>query len=137
MQQNKVMTIIGWVLTVALSGMLFMSAYTKLAKIPQAVDGFKQAGYPDSALVPIGVTEVVSTILFLIPQTRVLGAVLLTGYLGGAINHHVRMGEAFIVQALFGVVVWLALFFRDARIRSILPIWQSVSANETKTSPQK
>lgn len=134
MPQNKVLTIIGWVLTVALSGMLFVSAYTKLAKIPQAVDGFKQAGYPDSALVPIGVAEIISTILFLIPHTRVLGAVLLTGYLGGAINHHVRMGEGFIVQALFGVVVWLALFFRDTRIRSILPIYQSASVSESNTS---
>ena len=69
----------------------------------------------------IGITELVCTILYVIPQTAVLGAILLTGYLGGAVVTHVRMGEPFILPALFGVVLWLGLYLRDPRLRVLIP----------------
>jgi hypothetical protein len=58
----------------------------------------------------------------LIPQTAVLGAILVTGYMGGAIATHVRIGEPFYIQASLGVAFWLGLWFRDARLRAILPV---------------
>jgi hypothetical protein len=69
----------------------------------------------------IGVVELTCAVLYLIPQTSVLGAILLTGYLGGATATHVRIHDAFIGPVVFGVIVWLGLYFRDARIRALMP----------------
>ena len=87
------------------------------------VEGFQQQGYPVQFLVPIGVVELVCTILYLIPRTSVLGAILLTGYLGGATATHVRAAEvAFIFPVSFGVLLWLGLYLRDSRIRALVPL---------------
>jgi hypothetical protein len=101
--------------------MLFMSAGMKLSKQQMVIDGFTKMGYPEQAIIPIGIAEVVSTILYIIPQTSVLGAILLTGYLGGAIDVHVRNGEQFAGPAIFGVLIWLGLYLRDKRLRSLIP----------------
>jgi hypothetical protein len=124
--QNKAMTIIGWVLSGLVSALLLgMSAPMKLTRNPTAVEGMQKMGYPENALVPIGVAEAGSTILYLIPQTAVFGAVLLTGYLGGATDVHVRNGDEIAKLAtpvVVGVLVWFALWLRDPRIRNLLPI---------------
>lgn len=102
---------------------LLMSAFMKVSHAPQMVENFeKHLGYPVSTLTPIGVVEVVSTVLYAIPQTSVLGAVLLTGYLGGAVTTHVRIGEPFVAPLVLGVLVWVGLFLRDSRIRALLPL---------------
>jgi hypothetical protein len=105
--------------------LLGMSAPMKLTRNPTAVEGMQKMGYPENALVPIGVAEAGSTILYLIPQTAVFGAVLLTGYLGGATDVHVRNGDEIAKLAtpvVVGVLVWFALWLRDPRIRNLLPI---------------
>lgn len=112
----------GWALTVLPSLLLALSASMKLSRNPQAVEGFARAGYPDGALLAIGVTEVVCTVVYLVPQTAVLGAILLTGYLGGATCHHVRAGEPFLTPVVVGVVLWGGLFLRDERLRALLPL---------------
>ena len=66
--------------------------------------------------------ELLSTLLYVIPQTSVLGAVILTGYLGGAVATHVRVGDVFVAPLGLGVLVWAGLFLRDARIRALLPL---------------
>lgn len=102
---------------------LAMSGVMKLTHNPQLVESFsKQFGYPESALTPIGVVEILVVILYAVPQTAVLGAVLVTGYLGGAVATHVRAGQPFIAPVVFGVLAWLGLFLRDPRIRALLPI---------------
>ena len=102
---------------------LVMSGITKLSGNPQMVQQFQEKlGYPAHVLAPIGIVELVCTILYAIPQTAVLGAILLTGYLGGAIATHVRIGEAFIAPLVLGILVWAGLFLRDERIRALLPI---------------
>ena len=113
---------IGWVLSVLVVALMLLSAFMKLSKNPQAVDGFKKAGYPESALIAIGIAEAACAIIYLIPQTSVLGAILLVGYLGGATNHHVRVGEAFYMPILVGVVAWVGIFLRDNRLRALLPL---------------
>jgi hypothetical protein len=124
--QNKAMTIVGWVLTGLVSALLLgMSAPMKLTRNPTAVEGMQKMGYPENALLPIGVAEAGSTVLYLIPQTAVFGAVLLTGYLGGATDVHVRNGDEIAKLAtpvVVGVLVWFALWLRDPRIRNLLPI---------------
>jgi hypothetical protein len=79
-------------------------------------------GYPQSTIVPIGMIELACVILYAIPQTAGLGAILLTGYLGGAVATHVRVEDGqFFGPVLAGVLVWLGLYLRDARLRSLVP----------------
>jgi hypothetical protein len=101
--------------------MLFDGAM-KLAMIKPVVDANAQLGYPTGTIRPIGVAAIVAALLYAFPQTAVLGAILLTGFLGGAIATHVRVGEAnYLFAAAFGVITWLGLYLRDARIRNLMP----------------
>lgn len=119
----KWMTITGWVLTVLLSLALFASATFKfMPPTKEMEEGFAKSGLTVTKVRVIGVVEVACAILFLIPPTAVLGAVLLTGYFGGATFAHVTMNESVFVPILFGVLAWLAIFFRDGRLRALLPL---------------
>ncbi len=102
--------------------LLLFSAGMKLAKPPMVLEGLAKFGYPESTILPLGIVEITCTVLYLIPRTSVLGAVLLTGYLGGATATHVRVGDPFIIPILLGVFVWLGLWLRDANIRRMLPL---------------
>ena len=76
----------------------------------------------------LGVIEITCTVLYLIPRTSMLGAVLLTGYLGSATATHMRIGDAWIIPVLLGVLLWLSLFLREPRLRQLLPIRRSQRA---------
>ena len=102
--------------------MLLMSAAMKFLKPAPVVEGFAHLGLPEKLTFALGVLELACTILYLIPQTAVLGAILLTGYLGGAILAHVRVGEAGFAQVIFGVFIWGGLYLRDSRLRALLPM---------------
>lgn len=103
--------------------LLLMSAGMKLSQGQEVVTSFvDHLGYPLGTLVVIGVVELVCTALYAIPQTAVLGAILLTGYLGGAVATHVRLAEPFLIPIALGVVIWAGLFLRDARLRALLPL---------------
>jgi hypothetical protein len=82
--------------------MLLFSASGKFLKPAAVIEGFAHLGYPDKLALPLGIVELVCTILYVVPQTAVLGAILLTGYLGGATTTHLRIGEAFIMPVLLG-----------------------------------
>ena len=124
-QTAKIMYWVGWVVTLAPVAMLLMSAFMKLSRNEELITEWGKSGFPENTLIPIGVAELASTILFVIPQTAVLGAILLTGYLGGAICTHVRGGQAIWAPLAFGVLVWVALFLRDSRIRALIPLRRS------------
>lgn len=79
-------------------------------------------GYAVSTITPIHFVAVACVILYAIPRTSVLGAILLTGYLGGAVSTHVRFGDSWILAVIFGVLVWLGLFLRDPRVRALVPL---------------
>ena len=103
--------------------MVLMSGVMKLTKAPQLVEMFAHLGWNESMAVPLGILEITCAVIYVIPQTAVLGAILLTGYFGGAIATHVRIGEQqFILPAALGVLVWLGLYLRDARLRALLPL---------------
>lgn len=104
---------------------LAMSAVMKILQTPEAVEGMGKFGYDAKLLLPLAIVEATCTVLYLIPQTAVLGAVLLTGYLGGAVATHVRVEEGFVPPVIVGVLVWLGLFLRDSRLRALLP-WRSL-----------
>lgn len=120
----KTQTIKTWtarVLGALLVLFLFVDGAGKVLRLTAHVEGTAKVGFPDSAIVPMGITLIISTLLYTIPRTAVLGAILLTGYLGGAVATHVRMGQPFYFAAVFGVIVWGCLYLRDERIRALLP----------------
>lgn len=90
-----------------------------------SAEGMAQMGYPKSVGLPLGITLLTCTILYLIPRTAVFGALLLTGYLGGAVATHVRVEDPFFSKTLFpvyfAVLLWGGLWLRDTRLRALLP----------------
>jgi hypothetical protein len=105
---------------------LLVDGVMKVIKAPVAVEGSIQLGYPEKVVVAIGVVLLICTLLYVIPQTSILGAILLTGYLGGAIATHMRVGNPLFTHVLFpvyvGVMVWGGLFLRDNRLRALIPL---------------
>lgn len=103
---------------------LVMDAAMKLFKPEFVVSKTVELGYSENVIVPLGIVLLVCTILYAVPRTAVLGAILLTGYLGGAVATHVRMGEgAFPVlfPVILGAFIWGGLYLRDSRIANLLP----------------
>jgi hypothetical protein len=122
----RVLFWIGWVITVLPAPMLLMSGIMKLVAPPDLVRSFtEEMGYPASVLTVLGIVELACLVVYLIPQTAVLGAILLTGYLGGATATHVRVNDPmFVAPIMVGVVVWLGLLLRERRLWSLLPLRQ-------------
>jgi uncharacterized membrane protein YphA (DoxX/SURF4 family) len=119
---SKKMLWAGYILSALPVLMLLFSGVMKLVKPAPVVEGFVRLGYPESLALGIGIVELVCAVLYVIPRTSVLGAILLTGYLGGATATHLRIGEPFFAPIVLGVMVWGGLFFRDARLRALLPL---------------
>ena len=88
-----------------------------------AVPGFVHYGYPERVFLPICILELACAVVYAIPRTSVLGAILLTGYLGGATATHVRIGDPlFFMPVVLGVLVWGGLYLRDDRLRALVPL---------------
>jgi hypothetical protein len=104
---------------------LLMDGVMKLIKPAVVVDATVQLGYRENVILPLGIVLLACTVLYAIPRTAVLGAILLTGYLGGAVATHVRMGEGvfpIVFPIIFGVLIWGGLFLRDQRLRALIPL---------------
>ena len=113
----------GRVLTALPSLMLVFSASMKLSHTAPVVEMFTgKFGFAESALRPIGLLELTIVVLYLIPRTAVLGAILMAAYLGGAVVTHLRVGDPFIAPALLGVLAWGGLYLRDPRVRALIPL---------------
>ena len=114
----------GLVLTALVTLFLLVDAVTKLLRVPAVVDATTQMGFPESAVPVIGGTLLVCLALYLVPRTAVLGAVLLTGYLGGAVCAQLRIEAPLLSTLLFpvytGVLVWLGLYLRSAALRALV-----------------
>jgi hypothetical protein len=104
--------------------MLLLSGTFKLVGGAQMEKDWTRFGYPLGTLVPIGLTELACALLFAFPRTSVLGAVLMTGYLGGAVATHVRVSDfsVFLAPAILGALGWLGVYLRDPRLRALLPL---------------
>ena len=112
--------------------MLLMSGVMKLMKPAPVVEGFTKLGYSDSLALGIGILELVCTALYVIPRTSVLGAILLTGYLGGATATHLRVGDPYFAPVVLGMLLWGGLYLRDRRLRALIPLRQSVRPAATE-----
>jgi len=108
---------------VAVLFLLFDSA-TKLLRVEAVMKAAEQIGYPPRTMPAIGLILLVCVVVYLIPRTAVLGAVLLTGYLGGAIATHVRVGDPLLSHTFFpiyfAVLIWGGLYLRDRRVHALI-----------------
>jgi len=115
----------GRILSALVVLLLLMSGVMKLMRPPQVVEGFVgKFGYRESAILGIALAELACALLYAFPRTAILGAILVTGYLGGATATHVRVGDAFLAPVLVGVAAWAGLFLRDPRIKALVPFRQ-------------
>jgi hypothetical protein len=102
---------------------LLFDCSLKLLRLAPAMEANARLGYPASVILPIGITELTCVILFIIPRISILGAILLTGYLGGATATQVRLQDPwFFFPVLIGVLTWGGLFLRDERLRALIPL---------------
>src|SRR5437660_2786420 len=103
--------------------LLLFSGVMKLLKPAPVLQGFAHYGYPESLIVVIGILEIACTLVYVIPRTSYVGAILMTAYLGGATASNVRVGDpSYFATVILGVLVWAGLYLRDARLRALLPL---------------
>jgi hypothetical protein len=125
MKRDKTV-VTGYVLTTLVAAFLIFDTVLKVLRLEPAVRTTVELGYPAGTVLWIGLIELVCLALYLMPRTSVLGAVLLTGYLGGAIATHVRIGSPLLGYTLFpiyvGLLVWGGLYLREARLRELVPL---------------
>ena len=109
-----------------LASLLFVvSAVMKLVGGAEVTQGMASLGLPPRMLLPLAILELACTVIYLIPATAVLGAVLLTGYIGGAICTHWRVGDLFLLHIGLGLFVWLGIYLREDRLKALLPLRRS------------
>jgi len=112
----------GRVISAAVSLAFAASAFMKLKGGPELTQGMAHLGLPESLIVPLAILEISCVVVYAIPATSVLGAILLTGYMGGAICTHWRVGDPFLAQIGFGLLVWLGLYLREGRLKGLIPL---------------
>src|SRR5579863_1490572 len=122
---GKTQVRIGWALSILTILFMLFDAGGKLALESHVLDATTKIGYPVAAIRPIGVIALLCTILYAVPRTAVLGAVLLTGFYGGAVASKIRIEDPLFSSILFGVyfglIAWAGLYLRDERLRALFP----------------
>ena len=122
---SKGMLWTGYIISGLVVLFMIFDGVTKVIKVPQVIQASAKLGYSGSAIVAIGATLLVCTALYVIPRTSIFGAILLTGYLGGAVDANVHSGTPLFnltFPIAFGVLVWLGIYFRDQRLRALVPL---------------
>jgi uncharacterized membrane protein YphA (DoxX/SURF4 family) len=119
---NRALVWIGRILTLLIAALFAFSGVMKLMGGPELEKGVKEIGLPMSMVLPLGIVELSCVAIYLIPQTAIVGAILLTGYIGGALCTHWRVGQPFYLHIVIGVCIWLAVFLREQRLRSLIPL---------------
>lgn len=114
----------GWIISALVMLFLLFDSITKLLKVRPVLEASAQLGYPVKTIVTIGAMLLVCTLLYIIPQTAVLGTILLTGYLGGAVAANLRIGSPMFntfFPIVFAVLAWTGIFLRESRLASVIP----------------
>ena len=112
----------GFGISIVISLLLFTSGAMKISMGDSVRDGITKLGYPGDAIAGTGIVLILCALIYLIPKTSILGAILLTGYLGGATAIHVRVGDPFIFPIMLGVLIWGALYIRDPQVQKLIPL---------------
>jgi len=118
---SKAARITGWVMTILPSLLFAFSGIMKMLRPPGLAESFTHLQIPPDWAVKLGALELACLVVYLIPRTAVVGAILLTGYLGGAMLTHLRIGEQAFTHVIFGVIIWGGLWLRDPRLRALMP----------------
>ena len=113
---------VGRIISGLVSLAFLMSGVMKLKGGPDLEKGIAPLGLSESMILPLAILELACVVIYMIPMTSVLGAILLTGYMGGAICTHWRVGDPFYTQIVLGVLVWLGLYLRESRLRKLIPL---------------
>ena len=113
---------VGRIISGLVSLAFLMSGVMKLKGGPDLEKGIAPLGLSESMILPLAILELACVVIYMIPMTSVLGAILLTGYMGGAICTHWRVGDPFYTQIVRGVLVWLGLYLRESRLRKLIPL---------------
>lgn len=123
---GKIQLCVGWTLSILTIAFMLFDATGKLALESHVIDATTKIGYPVATIRPIGFIALLCTILYAVPRTAILGAVLLTGFFGGAVASKIRIEDPLFSSILFavyfGFVAWAGLYLRDNRLRSLFPI---------------
>lgn len=118
---SKATRITGWIMSILPALMIIFSGIMKFIPSPQLAEGFAKMQLPASWAAPLGVLELTCLAIYLIPRTAVIGAILLTGYLGGAMLTHLRVGDMPIPHVIMGIVLWGGIWLREPRLRALMP----------------
>ena len=119
---SKGRCVTGWVITALVSLMFVFSATMKFKGGPELAKGMEFLQLRPEMTLPLAVLELTCIAVYLIPATSVLGAVLMTGYLGGAILTHWRIGDMYVTHIVLGLVIWLGIYLREPRLAALLPV---------------
>jgi uncharacterized membrane protein YphA (DoxX/SURF4 family) len=109
-------------ISILVSLVFMMSSLMKFRGGEEVAQGMAHLGLPEPLVVPLATLEMSCVVLYLVPATSVLGAILLTGYIGGAICAHVRVGDPFFLPIAIGVLIWLGLYLREERLKPLIPL---------------
>lgn len=103
--------------------LVLLSSVMKLMRLPQVIEGFARTGLPERLIVPVGLIELMCVVVYVIPRTSVLGAILMTGLLGGATITTLRVGHpTYPMPIVLGMLAWGGLWMRDVRLRQLIPL---------------
>lgn len=123
---SKATVWVGRVMSAAPVLLVLFGSVVKLMKTAPVLEGFARAGIPERLIIPIGIIEMICVIVYVIPQTAVLGAILMTGLLGGATITTLRIADpTYPMPVILGMLAWGGLFLRDVRLRELIPIRKS------------
>ena len=120
--ENKYVVWAGWVVSALVAFVFAMSAFMKLKGGEEVTQGVAHLGLPEASIGTFAIIEFSCLAIYAIPQTAVLGAILLTGYLGGAILAHLRVGDPLVTPILIGAFVWLGIYLREPRLKNLVPV---------------
>jgi DoxX-like family len=117
---------IGWVMSAIVALLILLSGVMKLMRLPQVIAGFAKTGVPEHLILPVGLIESLCVVAYLIPQTSILGAILMTGLLGGATITTLRIGDpTYPVPVVLGMLAWGGLWLRESRLQALIPLKRS------------
>jgi len=119
---------VGWALSILAALLFLFSAFMKFKGGPDMDQAMTHLGLPASMVLPLGILELTCVVIYLIPPTSVLGAILLAGYVGGTIVTCWRVGDPFIINIVLGLVVWLGIYLREPRLKELIPLRLRTSA---------
>ncbi len=122
MTATRKLALTGWIISILASLVFLMSGVMKFVGGPQVAQGLTHLGISQSMVIPLGILELTCLVIYLIPITSVLGAILMSGYVGGIIVTHWRVGDPVYIAIVLGLMIWLGLYLREPRLRELIPL---------------